>query len=45
MLAGKHCSPILVYLVLAIIIGTLVFLAASHAPDRRPPAEPIHQKQ
>jgi hypothetical protein len=45
MLAGKRCSPILIYLVIAIIVGTLAFVAASHTPDRRPPAEPIHEKQ
>jgi hypothetical protein len=45
MLAGKRCSPTLILVVIAIIVGTLAFFAVSHGPDRRPQAEPIHQKQ
>jgi hypothetical protein len=45
MLAGKRCSPVLLYLFLAIIVGTLIFVAVSHGPDHQPPAEPIHQKE
>jgi len=45
MLAGKRCSPVLIYAVLAIIVGALTFVAVSHGPERQPPAQPIHQKQ
>jgi hypothetical protein len=45
MLAGKRCSPVLIYVFIAVIIGALTFLAVSHGPDRQPKAEPIHEKQ
>jgi len=45
MLAGKRCSPALIVVFLAIIVGTLAFLAMSHGPDRQPRAAPIHEKQ
>jgi hypothetical protein len=45
MLAGKHCSPVLIYVVLAIIVVTLAFVVAHRGPDRQPQNEPIHQKQ
>lgn len=45
MLAGKRCSPALIYLFIAIIVGALAFVAVSHGPDRQPKTAPIHEKQ
>jgi hypothetical protein len=45
MLAGKRCSPALIYIFIAIIVGSLAFFAFHHGPQRQPPAEPIHEKQ
>ena len=45
MLAGKRCSPALIYVFIAIIVGTLAFLALHHGPERQPRTEPIHEKQ
>jgi len=44
MLAGKRCGPALIFLFIAIIVGTLVIVALSHGPEQQPPVEPIHQK-
>jgi len=45
MLAGKRCGPTLIYLFIAIIVGTLLFVAMRHGPRQQPRAVPIHDKQ
>jgi len=45
MLAGKRCSPALIYVVIAIIVVTLAFVVSRRGPDRQPQNEPIHEKQ
>jgi hypothetical protein len=45
MLAGKRCSPALIVVFIAIIIGTLTFLALHHGPEKQPSSAPIHDQQ
>jgi hypothetical protein len=42
-LAGKRCSPVVIYIALALIVISLTFLWAKRGPDRRPNAAPLHQ--
>ncbi|HTZ98382.1 MAG TPA: hypothetical protein VMB18_18395 [Terriglobales bacterium] len=45
MLAGKRCSPVVIYVALAFIVISLTFLLVKRGPDRRPNAAPLHQPQ
>jgi hypothetical protein len=45
MLAGKRCSPALIIVFIAIIVGALTFAALHHGPEQQPGNAPIHDQQ
>jgi hypothetical protein len=44
MLAGKRCSPTLIVVFIAIIVGALAFFAFHQSSQQPLPAAPIHGK-
>jgi hypothetical protein len=45
MLAGKRCSPTLIVIFIAIIVGTLAFFAFHQSHQSPVQSAPIHDKQ
>ena len=45
MLAGKRCSPALIIVFIAIIVGALAFAALHNGPEQQPNNAPIHDQQ